>query len=354
MYRLLIFLLSILFINKAHVHAISTHEILVDKRIEFRNNAKLVINESYLVDKNDKLLGNSLRTYKYYLVKGTTEFRAIFIFDDLNMYKATELGINKEQHEVDILNIENNMNNIYPLDEMSTFNEVLYREKKMFTLETEYSTTTYVLAKFVFNVNVEEENEEDIMSLLIEVELNMKKKKLDIVKEEGDDNDAHHVDNNSYTDRQMNHSNTVELYKKKQPQVFTQFIGLLVSIASIVTSISGAISAVAPVFSGASSPSPPEFLGNEASSLPTYKERMVEKSETYNQMKNKKTENRKHYFDDYYGDEYYDDEYYDDEYYDDEYYDGEYYDGEYYDGEYYDGEYYDGENYNEGYYDRGY
>ncbi|GAB64752.1 hypothetical protein PCYB_031650, partial [Plasmodium cynomolgi strain B] len=270
-----IFLLSIFFIKAALVCAISTHEVLNDKRIEFKNNAKRIINESYLVDQNEKLLGSSLRTYKYYLVTGTTEFRAIFIFDDLNVNKATELGISNAQHEADILNVEENVKNIYPLDEISTFNEVLYRERKMFSLETAYSTTSYVLAKFVFDVNVEEEDEEDIMSLLIETELNMKKKKLEVVTKE--DGGAQQGDNINSSDVKSNNSQSVGLYKKKHPQAFTQFIGLLVSIVSMVTSISGAISAVAPSFSGTPSPSPPEFLGDEAWTLPTYEERKVSK-----------------------------------------------------------------------------
>ncbi|ANQ06281.1 Mitochondrial carrier protein [Plasmodium coatneyi] len=320
-----IFLLSIFFIKAALVCAISTHEVLNDKRIEFKNNAKRIINESYLVDKNEKLLGSSLRTYKYYLVKSTTEFRAIFIFDDLNVNKATELGIRNAQHQADILNVEENVNNIYPLDEISTFNEVLYRERKMFSLETAYSTTSYVLAKFVFDVNVEEEDEEDIMSLLIETELNMKKKKLDVLTKE--DGGAQQGGNINSSDIKSNHSQSVEMYKQKHPQVFTQFVGLLVSIVSMATSISGAISAVSSAFSGAPSPSPPEFLGDEAWALPTYEERKVSKREAPKGKKGKRTPQE----DPYYDDDYDDDDYYDDEYYDDDYYDDEYYDDDYYD-----------------------
>ncbi|EDL43607.1 hypothetical protein, conserved [Plasmodium vivax] len=336
------FLLSIFFIKAALVCAISTHEVLNDKRIEFKNNAKRIINESYLVDKNEKLLGSSLRTYKYYLVKGTTEFRAIFIFDDLNLNKATELGIRNAQHEADILNVEGNVKNIYPLDEISTFNEVLYRERKMFSLETAYSTTSYVLAKFVFDVNIEEEDEEDIMSLLIETELNMKKKKLDVLTE-GDGGAQRGGNMNSISSSDMqsnqsnhanhsNHSQSVELYKKKRPQVFTQFVGLFVSIVSMVTSISGAISAVASVFSGTPSPSPPEFLGDEAWTLPTYEERRVSKREAPKAGKGKKAPQE---------DPYYDDDYSDGDYYDGDYYDGDYYDGDYYEDDYYEDDYYD-------------
>ncbi|EUD65043.1 hypothetical protein C922_04554 [Plasmodium inui San Antonio 1] len=330
-----ILLLSIFFIKEALVCAISTHEILNDKRIEFKNNAKRIINESYLVDKNEKLLGSSLRTYKYYLVKSTTEFRAIFIFDDLNVHKATELGIGNAEHEADILNVEGNVNNIYPLDEISTFNEVLYRERKMFSLETAYSTTSYVLAKFVFDVNIEEEDEQDIMSLLIETELNMKKKKLDVVTKE--DGGAQEGDNIESSDMNSNHSQSVELYKKRHPQVFTQFVGMLVSIVSMVTSISGAISAVSSVFSGTPSPSPPEFLGDEAWALPTYEERKVSKRESPKDKKGKKDPQE--------------DPHYDEDHYEDDYYDGDYDDGDYYDGDYDDGDYYDGEYYEDDYYD---
>ncbi|CAA9986496.1 conserved Plasmodium protein, unknown function [Plasmodium knowlesi strain H] len=326
-----IFLLSIFSIKAALVLAISTHEVLNDKRIEFKNNAKRIINESYLVDKNEKLLGSSLRTYKYYLIKSTTEFRAIFIFDDLNVNKAAEIGIRNDQHEADILNVEENVNNIYPLDEISTFNDVLYRERKMFSLETEYSTTSYVLAKFVFDVNVEEEDEEDIMSLLIETELNMKKKKLDVITKK--DGDAEQGEKVNSSDIKSDYSQSADLYKKKHPQSFTQFIGLLVSIVSMATSISGAISAVAPAFSGTPSPSPPEFLGDEAWVLPTYEQRKISRGEG---PKGREGRGARKEEDDYYDDDYYDDDYYEDDYYEDDYYDDDYYDdyGGDYDNEY--------------------
>ncbi|KAI4840671.1 hypothetical protein MKS88_000904 [Plasmodium brasilianum] len=318
--------LSILFIKVAHVCGISTNEVLRDKRIEFRNSAKFVINESNLVDKNEKLVGTSLRTYKYYLVKGTTEIRAIFIFDDLNMNKAKVLGIHNEQHEIDILNVQNNMNKLYPLDEISTFSDVIYKERKTFSLETSYSTTSYVLTKFVFNINIEEENDENVMSLLVDNELNMKKKNLQIKikndKQEGNNNSNNNNNNSSngiYRD-----SNSINLYQKRHPQVFTQFIGIIGSIISLATSIPGAISAISSLFKGSPSPSPPQFLGDENSKLPTYEERksayissaQVKKGGPY------KNENRYMYDDNYDEDnDEYDDDYndeYEDEY-EDEY-----------------------------------
>ncbi|SBT31126.1 hypothetical protein POVWA2_005740 [Plasmodium ovale wallikeri] len=325
------FLLSILFIKIRHVLCVSTNEVLRDKRIEFNDYAKVIIHDSNLVDKNEKLLGNSLRTYKYYLVKSTTEIRAIFIYDDFNINIAKILGIHNEQHEAYISNIQSNINSLYPLDETSTFSEVLYKERKMFSLETDYSTTNYVFTKFIFNINIEEEEEEYIMSLLINNELNMKKKNLEIVTK---DNTQKEINRN----KQYEGSNSVSLYKKSNhPPAFAQFIGALMNVVSIITSISGAISAVSSMFTGSPSPSPPSFLGDEYSVLSTYEERKV--ASTPSNVKKNATQpsyddeyaDEDAYEDDYdeYGDEYgdeYDDEYgdeYDDEY-DDEYGDDHY------------------------------
>ncbi|CDU84918.1 hypothetical protein YYC_03226 [Plasmodium yoelii 17X] len=299
-----IYFLSILFLQITSTYGISTNEVLRDKKLEFIDYAKFIIDESNLVDKNEKLLGSSLRTYKYYLVKSATEIRAIFIYDDFNVEKADMLDMNIENHKLDIINLENIMNFLYPLDETSIFSEDLYKERKMYSLETDYSATTYVLIKFVFNVNIEKEDDEYVLSLLIGNELNMKNKNLEIVK---NDNDKLPQLKDQRKDLQNNDTNFNILNRNKlHPQVFTQFIGAIIGIVSMITSISGAISAVSPMFSGSDTPSPPTFLGDENSSLPTYSERIHNSTPSKNTYNNTRDE-----FYDEYEDEY-DDDYYND------------------------------------------
>lgn len=305
-------LLSIIFLKYYHVCCISTREILRDKRNEFQRYCEFIINEKNLVDNNEKIVNNSIRTYKYYMEKGIKEIVAIFIFDDLNITKARELGIlNKADHELNISNIPKNIQNIYPLDEINSFSDLIYKERKLFSFETEYSVTNYVFTKFVFHVKITEENDEEIMFLMINNELNMKQKNLEIIKK----TDEYNGNNNMPS---VN-SNSVNLYQK-HPQAFVQFIGAIIGIATLVSSISGAVSGISSIFSSRPAPTPPEFLGDEKSKLSKY--------ETGKKEVEKKDKKKKYYQeeDDVYDyDEYYDDEYYDDKYYDDEYYDDEYY-----------------------------
>ncbi|SOV74103.1 conserved Plasmodium protein, unknown function [Plasmodium sp. gorilla clade G3] len=317
-------LLSIIFLKCHNVCCISTREILREKRNEFQRYSEFIINEKNLVDNNEKIINNSIRTYKYYMEKGIKEIVAIFIFDDLNITKARELGIqNKTDHELNINNIQKNIQNIYPLDEINSFSDLIYKERKLFSFETEYSVTNYVFTKFVFHVKITEENDEEIMFLMINNELNMKEKNLEIIKKTNEYNNG----NNNIPNV---NSNSVNLYQK-HPQAFVQFIGAIIGIATLVSSISGAVSGISSIFSSRPAPTPPEFLGDEKSKLSKY--------ETGKKEVEKKDKKKKYYkekddaYDDY---EYYDNEYYDDEYYEDEYYDDEYYDDEYYDDEYYD------------------
>lgn len=148
--------------------------------------------------------------------------------------------------------------------------------------------------------------------LMINNELNMKQKNLEIIKK----TDEYNGNNNMPS---VN-SNSVNLYQK-HPQAFVQFIGAIIGIATLVSSISGAVSGISSIFSSRPAPTPPEFLGDEKSKLSKY--------ETGKKEVEKKDKKKKYYQeeDDVYDyDEYYDDEYYDDKYYDDEYYDDEYYD----------------------------
>ncbi|CAD2102693.1 conserved Plasmodium protein, unknown function [Plasmodium vinckei] len=305
-----IYILSILVLQITGIYGISTNEVLRDKKLEFIDYAKFIIDESNLVDKNEKLLGSSLRTYKYYLVKSATEIKAIFIYDDFNVDKADMLDTSIENHRLNIIDLDNIMSLLYPLDETSIFSEDLYKERKMYSLETDYSATTYVLIKFVFNVNIENEDDEYVLSLLIGNELNMKNKNLEIVK---NNNDKLPQIKDQRTDLQNNDTNFNMLNRNKlRPQVFTQFIGAIIGIVSMITSISGAISAVSPMFSGSDTPSPPSFLGDENSSLPTYSERINHSAPSKNTYDNTTDE-----FYDEYEDEY-DDDYYYDNGYDDE------------------------------------
>ncbi|CAD2102698.1 hypothetical protein YYG_02623 [Plasmodium vinckei petteri] len=298
-----IYILSILVLQITGIYGISTNEVLRDKKLEFIDYAKFIIDESNLVDKNEKLLGSSLRTYKYYLVKSATEIKAIFIYDDFNVDKADMLDAPIENHRLNIIDLDNIMNLLYPLDETSIFSEDLYKERKMYSLETDYSATTYVLIKFVFNVNIENEDDEYVLSLLIGNELNMKNKNLEIVK---NNDDKLPQIKDQRTDLQNNDPNFNILNRNKlRPQVFTQFIGAIIGIVSMITSISGAISAVSPMFSGSDTPSPPSFLGDENSSLPTYSERINHSAPSKNTYDNTTDE-----FYDEYEDEYDDDYYY--------------------------------------------
>ncbi|CRG98159.1 conserved Plasmodium protein, unknown function [Plasmodium gallinaceum] len=296
--------LSIFIIKIQNICAITTNEIIKNKRINFLNEARNIINQSNLVDQNEKIMDDSLRTYKYYMLKDKTEIRAIFIFDDLNINKAKKLGIYDQKHKIDILDIQNRVHNLFPLDGISSLTDVLYKERQTFSFNTDYAITNYVFSRFVFNINVHEKNDEEIMSLLLDNELIMKKKNL-IIKKNNNGYEA-----NDSIERYTQNSNNL---LKNHPHSFSQFIGALLNISSIVTSISGTISAISSLFSNEPSPSPPKFLGEEKAPLLTHVERKTILNKSENKSHHSYRKNNKEYEDEYEDEDEYEEEY-EDEY----------------------------------------
>ncbi|CRG98575.1 conserved Plasmodium protein, unknown function [Plasmodium relictum] len=282
---------SIFFINIKHICAITLNDIVKDKRFKFLNEARVIIDQSNLEDQNEKLIDNSLRTYKYYMKKYATEIRAVFIFDDLNIDEAKGLGVYNEKNKVDILDVQKRLPDLFPLDEISSFSDTLYKERQTFSFKTNYSITNYVFSRYVFNINIQEKDDEEIMSLLLENELIMKKKNLVIKKNNG-------YEGNGSIEKYTHNSNNL---LKRYPHSFSQFIGALFNITSIISSISGVVSAVSSLFSSEPSPSPPKFLGEEKAPLPTHEERTT----SSNKSDSKKKKNDKDYEEEYEDDDEY-------------------------------------------------